>query len=137
MTTDWIIKAKKIMKERGITQRDLLPVMGKSTRGAIGHYFTGRSQPSIKQFQSLASFLDMSLGELCGGEERPALKKNLLEQCMQIVWEVATEQKITLSPAQSAKIVTYLYQLSIDASEISEEVSISKQAVFDLVDFYN
>ena len=43
----WIVQAKKIMRNKGITQKEISVVMGKSTRGAVGHYFTGRSQPTI------------------------------------------------------------------------------------------
>ena len=35
----WIVQAKKIMRDWGITQKDIDSAMGKSTRGAVGHYF--------------------------------------------------------------------------------------------------
>jgi len=60
----WIIQAKKIMRDRGITQKDIASAMGKSTRGAVGHYFTGRSQPTLNQLKSLAKYLDITLAEL-------------------------------------------------------------------------
>ncbi|SVE00669.1 uncharacterized protein METZ01_LOCUS453523, partial [marine metagenome] len=60
----WIVQAKKIMRNKGITQKDISAVMGKSTRGAVGHYFTGRSQPTIIQLKSLAKYLDIPLAEL-------------------------------------------------------------------------
>ena len=37
----WIVQAKKIMPDKGITQKDIASGMGISTRGAVGHYFTG------------------------------------------------------------------------------------------------
>ena len=52
----WIVQAKKIMRNKGITQKEISVVMGKSTRGAVGHYFTGRSQPTIIQLKSLANY---------------------------------------------------------------------------------
>ena len=60
----WIVQAKKIMREQGITQKDIASAMGKSTRGAVGHYFTGRSQPTINQLKSLAKYLGVTLAEL-------------------------------------------------------------------------
>jgi len=64
----WIIQAKKIMRNKGITQKEVSAVMGKSTRGAVGHYFTGRSQPTIIQLKSLAKYLDITLAELVDPE---------------------------------------------------------------------
>ena len=64
----WIVQAKKIMRNKGITQKEISVVMGKSTRGAVGHYFTGRSQPTIIQLKSLAKYLDITLAELVDPE---------------------------------------------------------------------
>jgi len=64
----WIVQAKKIMRDRGITQEDIASAMGKSTRGAVGHYFTGRSQPTLNQLKSLAKYLDITLAELVDPE---------------------------------------------------------------------
>ncbi len=64
----WIIQAKKIMRNQGITQKDIASAMGKSTRGAVGHYFTGRSQPTVKQLKSLAKYLGITLAELVDPE---------------------------------------------------------------------
>jgi len=56
----WIVQAKKIMRDRGIKQKDIASAMGKSTRGAVGHYFTGRSQPTLNQLKSLAKYLGIN-----------------------------------------------------------------------------
>ncbi len=64
----WIIQAKKLMRNQGVTQKDLASAMGKSTRGAVGHYFTGRSQPTLKQLKSLAKYLGITLAELVDPE---------------------------------------------------------------------
>ena len=60
----WIVQAKKIMREQGITQKDIASAMGKSTRGAVGHYFTGRSQPTLNQLKSLSKYLGVTLAKL-------------------------------------------------------------------------
>jgi len=64
----WIVQAKKIMRDKGITQKDIASAMGKSTRGAVGHYFTGRSQPTLVQLKSLAKYLGITLAELVDPE---------------------------------------------------------------------
>ena len=64
----WIVQAKKIMRDKGVTQKDIASAMGKSTRGAVGHYFTGRSQPTLNQLKSLAKYLGISLAELVDPE---------------------------------------------------------------------
>lgn len=62
----WAVIAESLMDAKNITQEDLIPVFDKKTRGAIGHYFTGRRQPDINQLLSLAKFLEVSLSELAG-----------------------------------------------------------------------
>lgn len=62
----WAYIAESVMSARKITQEDLLPVFGKKTRGAIGHYFRGRRQPDINQMIALAKFLKLTLSELVG-----------------------------------------------------------------------
>ena len=64
----WIIQAKKLMRNQGVTQKDIASAMGKSTRGAVSHYFTGRSQPTLKQLKSLAKYLGITLAELVDPE---------------------------------------------------------------------
>jgi len=64
----WIVQAKKLMRDQGITQKDIASAMGKSTRGAVGHYFTGRSQPTLNQLKSLAKYLGTTLAELVDPE---------------------------------------------------------------------
>ncbi len=121
-TTNWITRAKQVMHDRGVTQQDLAPVMGKTTRGAISHYFTGRSNPTLDQFESLATFLGISLTWLLTGAEESGQAKEvddqLLEQCLTIVEEVLAENGNTLTSKQSAKMVAYLYSLAQDGERI-------------------
>jgi transcriptional regulator with XRE-family HTH domain len=64
--SSWISRAKFIMEGKSpkITQKDLIKVMGKTTRGAVGHYFTGRSRPTLDQLEDLAKYLGVSLSWL-------------------------------------------------------------------------
>jgi transcriptional regulator with XRE-family HTH domain len=63
------MRTKSIMREKKLTQRDLAPVMGKKSRGAVGHYFTGRSKPTFDQLESLAKYLGVSLSWLVSEKE--------------------------------------------------------------------
>lgn len=65
----WYEKAKRIMADKGIIQKDLLTVFGVSSRGAVGHYLTGRRQPDPKQMRALAERLGCSLDDLLNNEE--------------------------------------------------------------------
>ena len=67
--TNWILRTKSIMREKKLTQSDLAPVMGKKSRGAVGHYFTGRSKPTFDQLESLAKYLGVSLSWLVSEQE--------------------------------------------------------------------
>jgi len=64
----WQDRAKAVMKERGITQESLKSVLGVSTRGAVGHYLSGRREPSIQQLTDLANHLRVKLEWLVRGE---------------------------------------------------------------------
>ncbi|WP_140396771.1 helix-turn-helix domain-containing protein, partial [Crenothrix polyspora] len=57
----WYEKAKNIMKDTGITQTELIPVFNVKTRGAVGHYLTGRREPTGAQLKALSSKLNCSL----------------------------------------------------------------------------
>lgn len=62
----WQERAQARMKELGLTQQDLMAALGVSTRGAVGHYMTGRRDLNAEQLVSLAAKLRMSLDELMG-----------------------------------------------------------------------
>lgn len=62
----WIINARRRMKELNVRQLDLMPVLGVTTRGAIGHYLTGRRDLTGEQMHALARFLGLSVEELQG-----------------------------------------------------------------------
>lgn len=64
----WYEKAKRLMKQKGITQPDLINALGVSTRGAIGHYLNGRREPSVEQMQALADILCVSIDALMSDE---------------------------------------------------------------------
>ena len=123
MQDGWIKRAKVLMAERRITQLDLVPVLGKTTRGAVGHYLTGRTSPSIQQLQDLASYFDVSLNFLLYGDDQGAgVNIHKLTQCIKAVTSAAKDLEIDISDDQLAHVAAYLY------SDIksNEEVSAKK-----------
>jgi transcriptional regulator with XRE-family HTH domain len=66
----WYERARRLMKEQGVTQDDLTAVL-KVTRGAVGHYLSGRHDPSIEQLCALAEKLNCSLDWLLLGKTEP------------------------------------------------------------------
>lgn len=64
----WQDRVRSVMKEQGVTQDALTDVLGVSTRGAVGHYLSGRREPSAAQLQSLAQFLNVNLSWLLTGQ---------------------------------------------------------------------
>ena len=63
----WIDRARLVMDERDITQQDIADALG-VTRGAVGHWLCGRSEPTRSQFVELSDALDVSAGWLLAGE---------------------------------------------------------------------
>jgi transcriptional regulator with XRE-family HTH domain len=70
----WYEKAKILMKQKGITQDDLIPVFGVKTRGAVGHYLTGRRQPDPDQLAALAHKLGCMIDDLFCKESETSQK---------------------------------------------------------------
>lgn len=62
----WAQNAARLMREQGVTQEQLAPVMDVETRGAVGHYFTGRREPTLAQIQALSKRLGVTVSELLG-----------------------------------------------------------------------
>ena len=60
----WTYRAKRIMRAKGLIQDDLCKPLGVKTRGAVGHYFTGRRQLNLGQAVALAHTLQCSMDEL-------------------------------------------------------------------------
>jgi len=119
---DWIKRAKKIMKDKGLTQKDVASSMGKTTGGAVGHYFTGRSKPTLDQVKGLAKKLGVSFSKLVDGHD--VVDEELLDECLQLVEQAELETDINLSAKQSAKMVTYLYKLSKDGQQVTNKIAL-------------
>lgn len=66
---EWAVRAERLMKQHGLIQEDLLDAFGVTTRGAVGHYFRGRSHASIEHLEALAQLLDTSTAYLLTGQQ--------------------------------------------------------------------
>lgn len=66
---DWRHKARTLMREKHITQEELIPIFGVNTRGAVGHHLRGRNNTTVEQFLALAKRLGVPAEELLGSEE--------------------------------------------------------------------
>jgi len=117
--SSWITRAKEEMRKQKLTQEDVAKAMGKTTRGAVGHYFTGRSTPNIKQVIKLAEYLKVPFAWLVAGDE--TVDEELLEMCLQLVEEAELQAKLTLTEKQKAKSVTYLYKLSKEGQQVTNK----------------
>lgn len=62
----WFERAKERMQEIGVTQESLKDILGVETRGAVGHYLSGRRDPTPAQLSALAKKLRMSMDEMMG-----------------------------------------------------------------------
>jgi len=90
----WYEKAKGLMVYKKIRQDDLLGVFGVTTRGAVGHYLTGRRQPGPAQMKALADKLGCSLDELMTeGEVNPLqLQINLIIRAAEKAMAMSSHQ---------------------------------------------
>jgi hypothetical protein len=122
MEHDWIKRVKKLMSEKKITQQDLVPVLGVSTRGAVGHYLTG---------QSLANFLAVPINHIISGDSKEvSIDKVKLKNCLAVVSKVLENEKIHLSDDQQSKLVAYLYSETLEDEAFSEEKIVELIGVF-------
>ncbi|WP_281556530.1 helix-turn-helix transcriptional regulator [Thalassomonas sp. RHCl1] len=55
---DWVDKAKKIIKDKGLKQEDLIDALGVTTQSGVSHYFTGKYPLDIEQLVKLSKSLN-------------------------------------------------------------------------------
>lgn len=119
---DWIIRAKEEMKKKGITQEDLVTVLGVTTRGAVGHYLTDRSKPTLEQFQNLADYFDVTLCYLLSGDENSLrIHSGKLQNCILEIANAANQHDLNISEEQKAKLIAFLYKETSNNEEVSKD----------------
>ncbi len=62
----WANIARALMKEQGVTQDELKSTFQVKSRGSVGHYLSGRREPSINQLMRLARYLGITTSQLIG-----------------------------------------------------------------------
>ncbi|MGR9117667.1 MAG: helix-turn-helix domain-containing protein [Gammaproteobacteria bacterium] len=67
------------MKLKRIRQEDLLEVFGVTTRGAVGHYLTGRRQPTPDQIKALAAHLGCTIDDLLSDESIDIVRQRMCD----------------------------------------------------------
>jgi len=122
--SSWISRAKFIMEGKSpkITQKDLITVMGKTTRGAVGHYFTGRSRPTLDQLEDLAKYLGVSLSWLVSDNgDNAAVDDETLQMCLELVNDAQANTSTDLSALAHARMAAYLYRNAKDGKKVNTQ----------------
>jgi len=75
---EWYERAKARMKacDPPVTQEELMPLFGVTTRGAVGHYLNGRRAPSPAVMVQLADKLGITLDELLRGTAKGSRRQS-------------------------------------------------------------
>jgi len=69
MSTPWHIKARKLAKDRGLSYQEMADRLGVS-KAAVGHWMSGRHDPSLPRLQEIATMLETSLSDLVAEDDR-------------------------------------------------------------------
>jgi SOS-response transcriptional repressor LexA len=69
MARTWQERTKERMRDQGLTQDDLRETLEVRTRGAVGHYLSGRRTPTHEQLLRLSKKLGCSISYLLEGED--------------------------------------------------------------------
>lgn len=73
MKLNWFDRAKERMKLAGVSQEKIADVLG-CTRGAVGHYLSGRRNPTLSQLETIAGLLQLDPGWLVFGTRLDGVK---------------------------------------------------------------
>lgn len=136
MDGTWIHRARACMQALGISQRQLAAELG-CTRGAVGHYLSGRRNPSLEQMESMARVLRVDLLWLLRGDppdgvhETPPADRG---GSFQLPIMGSTESGLT--PDLSGRLDMRLgspacYGLRVSGSEYSPRLYVGEVAVLD------
>jgi hypothetical protein len=123
MNDTWQQRARRRMGEVGVTQEDLKKPLGVKTRGAVGHYLSGRRDPSPEQFKALSVALQTSpnwllaIGEAkaehSNGETRQINDAELFAMCVDMVRTILAEGGIARTDKAWTELSIYKHALDL------------------------
>lgn len=118
----WYEKAKRLMTIKKIRQEDLIEVFGVTTRGAVGHYLTGRRQPDPSQMKALAEKLDCTLDELLEpGEPDPVQAKiNKIIKAAELAMSTSTHE---FSETERLRVFRLAFSAGLDEDITDEQLA--------------
>ena len=78
MSDNWKERLKTLLKQRKLSQEKLANSIG-TTRGAIGHYLSGRRIPSLSQIEAIANSLNVHPAWLLFGQQPSEIREQSVE----------------------------------------------------------
>jgi len=118
----WYEKAKRLMTIKKIRQEDLVDVFGVTTRGAVGHYLTGRRQPDPSQMKALADRLGCTLDELLEPSEPDPvqMKINKIIKSAELAMNASTHK---FSETERLRVFRLAFSAGLDEGITDEQLA--------------
>lgn len=138
MDGDWTGRARAQMRARGVSQQDLARLLD-CTRGAVGHYLSGRRHPSLEQMEIIARVLGVDLLWLLRGDPPPGVAEPSgadSDTGLRIPIMGSTGSGFARSPSKRLGMrlgSRACYGLKISGSDYSPRLYAGEIAVFDPV----
>ena len=67
--TKWYDRARRALRGAGVQWQDIATATG-VTPSAVGHWLSGRREPSVEELTTIAKMAGLSLDEMCGDDPR-------------------------------------------------------------------
>lgn len=85
---NWRSRARERMRSLRLNRDDLAKILG-ITGGAVGHYLSGRSQPSVETFMKICMALDVSADWLLFGRANAQPSAQVSKSALRVAsaWE--------------------------------------------------
>jgi transcriptional regulator with XRE-family HTH domain len=65
----WHDRARRALRGAGVQWQDIATATG-VTPSAVGHWLSGRREPSVEELRTIAKMAGLSLDEMCGDDPR-------------------------------------------------------------------
>jgi transcriptional regulator with XRE-family HTH domain len=119
----WRQRTKAKMQALAVTQDDLKDVFDVTTRGAVGHYLSGRRTPSPEQLIALGRRLSMSMDELLLGapaSQPPRLNTERLSALIEAILIPVSKKDVPIKTVagMTARMAVSLYEQGVAAAAV-------------------